>query len=106
MTTRPQPVVNAATFKTIIQTAVYVLGILGANSAQNWVDTHTAVLIAVGVAVLNVGGDLLAAFHAQQKVTPVEDPKTVDGTPLAPVTALAAPAPADPGVVVADPTAD
>lgn len=109
MSTRPTPVVNAATFKTIIQTAVYVLGIVGANAAQDWVSTHTAVLIAVGVAVVNVGGDLLAAFHAQTKTTPVEDPRDVTGARLVPLAASSAPAApvVDPGgVVVADPVTD
>lgn len=89
---RPQPVINAVTFKTILQSAVYVLGFLGANDAANWVTGHTAALVAVGIVLVNAGGDLLAAFHAAGKVTPNEDPRAADGTPLAPVAALTAPA--------------
>lgn len=107
MSSRPQPVLNAVTFKTVLQSAVYVLGFLGANDAANWVTGHTAVLVSVGIVLVNAGGDLLAAIHAAGKVTPLDDPKAVDGTALVPVTALVAPAvSASGGLVDVEPMAD
>jgi hypothetical protein len=82
MTARPQPVVNTETFKSSIQTVAYVLTFFGANDAAGWLDAKTSVLVAVGIAAVNFGGDLAAALHAAGKVTPKDRPQADDGTPL------------------------
>lgn len=101
---RPRPVINAASIAALIHALAVVLTFLGYDEASAHLDASTTTIVAVALGAFTVGAHLLAALHAQGKVTPLADPKAADGTPLAPVT-VAVVASSDPMTVEAiDPT--
>lgn len=82
--TRPRPVVNAASIAGLIHSAAVVLTFLGYDEASAHLDAMTTTIVAVALGAFTVGAHLLAALHAQARVTPLADPKTVAGVPLVP----------------------
>lgn len=89
---RPEPVVDqakvAGTMTGILTGLGGVAVTLGAASVEE-VDTAVTVLVGAVSAVLtavNVLVPILRARVAREQVTPVSDPRAVDGTPLVPVT--------------------
>jgi hypothetical protein len=97
---RPEPVLEAAQLAGRISGLILAVGacfvILGWASPQQ-VQTWA---VAVGGVVTALGGLLayvlpvILAKGARAQVTPLESPRTVDGTPLVPAPADPAPAPA------------
>lgn len=76
-TTREPLLIRAAIvgFLQMLLTAVVLQGLLDMTGPQT----------AAWSAVISAGGTAVLAIWTRGKVTPVDDPKDADGTPLAPV---------------------
>ena len=72
-----EPLVSAASITALVSAVVAVLAAFGLDLSQD----QTAALVGL-VAVV---APLIVALVVRPKVTPVADPRTVDGVPLIPV---------------------
>jgi hypothetical protein len=86
----PRPVLTSASILGLVQALALILTFLGYNSQADVLNTYSSVLVSVAIGAVTVGGSLLHGLHAQARVTPLVSPVAVDGTPLVPVTAVAA----------------
>lgn len=100
---RPRPVLTSSGIAGLITSVAGVLAWLGYSDASTGLSAMTTTITAVAIGAVTLGSHLLAALHAQGKVTPNSDPQDHDGMPLvrADTAAVAAPVTA-----VADASAD
>jgi hypothetical protein len=82
-------VLTSAGITGLIQAIVLILGFLGYSNQATSVNGATQGIVAVAIAALTLGGNLLHALHAQALVTPVASPVAADGTPLVPAAPVA-----------------
>jgi hypothetical protein len=87
---RPRPVLTSASILGLVQALILILTFLGYNQSADVLNTYSSVLVSVALGAVTVGGSILHGLHSQAKVTPLVSPVAVDGTPLVPVTAVAA----------------
>src|SRR5690348_16256582 len=84
---RPEPVIEAArvagTIPALVGAAATTFATLGVVTGWQWAEATAAALTAVGASLAKV----LPAGYAQgarAQVTPLSDPRAMDGTPLVP----------------------
>ncbi len=88
MSREPQPVVNSTYIAAAVQ-AVIMLG-LGMAVSLGWINlsgdqmgaVEKFITAVIGLAVL-IAPQIIAAFWARQRVTPLASPRTADGRPAA-----------------------
>jgi hypothetical protein len=79
---RPRPVLTAAGISGLITSLAGVLTWLGYVGPAADLSNRAQTIGAIVVGAVAIGSHLLAALHAQGKVTPLEQPQDHDGTPL------------------------
>jgi hypothetical protein len=90
VTTRPQPVITAASVTSTLKAVVSVLALLGFNEASLHLSAMTTSIVAVVIGVYELAPHILVALHVRSQVTPIADPKTGTGEPLVPASLVAA----------------
>jgi 4-amino-4-deoxy-L-arabinose transferase-like glycosyltransferase len=83
MTHRPEPTLTAGALTAVVAAVLAVLAVFGYQFPEGVRD-------AIGPAVAIVA-PLIAGWVARRRVTPVDDPQDVDGTPLVPITQVEPP---------------
>jgi hypothetical protein len=88
---RPRPVLAISSVVGVITAVSLALGFLGYSSAATKLNGAAQAIGTVIVFVVVLVSHLIAAFHAQEKVTPLSSPHDALGRLLVPVEELAKP---------------
>lgn len=86
---RPRPVLTAAGVAGAVTSIAGIIAFLGYSDVATHLTAEAQGLGSAVIAALGFGSHLLAALHAQGKVTPGADPRADDGTKLVPASSPA-----------------